>query len=240
MIAIALNLLLALLLVATLMFGWVLNRRLKALKDSHAGFAEAVNHLDRAAQRAEQGLAELRAATDSAVDLLTSRMLKARELADNLERLTARGAAVLERHTQERGALPPTPRAIADRIAAERAQFHPGQAGAAAPRPAPGLAARYPVTTEDEALAAAESLILKLSQSEVLTSDEPPRRAAVTAPRARLDPAADLRMAPRPELRAPEPRAEARVHPRSRAQIDDDLFEPPARGRFRAFDGGLA
>ena len=38
-ISIALNLLLATLLLATLLFGYVLNRRLKALKDSHAGFA---------------------------------------------------------------------------------------------------------------------------------------------------------------------------------------------------------
>ena len=286
-ISIALNLLLAGLLMATLLFGWILNRRLKALKDSHAGFADAVAHLDRAAQRTETGLTELRSATDQAVDLLTSRIMKARELADNLDRLTVQGAAVLERRTGERGPMPPTPRAIAERIAAERAHVQqPAQAASAqvrssqaqfaqtqfaqaefAPLHTPSAqasSARYPMTTEEEALAAAETLILKLSQSEVLTSDEPPRRSAPTGPRAQARPApgerSEFRPAPgersefrpglrerpefRPESRAAErsaaPRPDARVNPRSRAQIDDDLFEPPVRGRLRAYDGGLA
>ena len=250
-ISIALNLLLSTLLVAALMFGWVLNRRLKALKDSHAGFADAVANLDRAAQRAETGLADLRSATDQAVDLLSSRILKARDMADNLDRLTAQGAALLERRGAERSAAPPTPRAIAERIAAERAgrspepldrplTLHPQSSyGRAASTPT----ARFPVTTEEEALAAAESLILKLSQSEALTSEPPMRRAPPIGQRP------DVRAAPAPaparraELQPepqPAPRPEPRVNPRSRAQIDDDLFEPPAQGRFRTFDGGLA
>ena len=56
--AIALNGLLAILLLIALVFGWRLERRLKALRDSHEGFAKAVADLDRAAQRAEQGLAD--------------------------------------------------------------------------------------------------------------------------------------------------------------------------------------
>ena len=52
LIAVALNLLLAVLLVVALGFGWRLERRLKALRDSHAGFAKAVADLDQAAARA--------------------------------------------------------------------------------------------------------------------------------------------------------------------------------------------
>jgi hypothetical protein len=70
MTAIALNGLLAVLLLVALMFGVRLERRLKALRDSHEGFAKAVADLDRAAMRAEQGLADLRAATDEAADSL--------------------------------------------------------------------------------------------------------------------------------------------------------------------------
>jgi len=62
LIGIALNMLLAGLLLAALGLGWRLNQRLKALRDSHDGFANAVRELNAAAERAEQGLADLRAA----------------------------------------------------------------------------------------------------------------------------------------------------------------------------------
>ena len=85
-IAIGLNLLLAGLLMAALAMGWRLNLRLQALRDSHEGFAKAVSELDAAAARAEQGLADLRAATDEATDTLADRIAKARELSAKLDR----------------------------------------------------------------------------------------------------------------------------------------------------------
>ena len=92
-IGLILNLLLAVLLVATLAMGWRLNRRLTALRDSHDGFALAVRELDGAAARAEQGLADLRAATDEAIDVLGDRIEKGRGLALKLERLIDRAPA---------------------------------------------------------------------------------------------------------------------------------------------------
>ena len=77
-IALGMNLLLAGLLVAALVVGLRLNRRLKALRDSHDGFAKAVRELNAAAARAEQGLADLRAATDEATDDLADRIEKGR------------------------------------------------------------------------------------------------------------------------------------------------------------------
>jgi len=91
-IAISLNLLLAGLLGAALAMGWRLNKRLKALRDSHDGFAVAVRELNTAAARAEQGLADLRAATDEATEELVDRIEKGRALAARLERLTLQGA----------------------------------------------------------------------------------------------------------------------------------------------------
>lgn len=87
-VGLAMNLLLAILLAAALVMGWRLNRRLKALRDSHEGFAVAVRELNMAAARAEQGLADLRAATDEAVDILGDRIDKGRALAAKLEKLT--------------------------------------------------------------------------------------------------------------------------------------------------------
>jgi hypothetical protein len=101
-IAIGLNLLLAGLLAAALMMGYRLNARLKALRDSHEGFAKAVADLDAAAARAEQGLADLRAATDEATDALADRIEKARAL-----------TAKLDRHIQDNGRPAPAPIAAA-------------------------------------------------------------------------------------------------------------------------------
>jgi len=87
LVSVAMNLLLAGLLTAALVMGFRLNRRLKALRESHEGFAVAVRELNTAAARAEQGLADLRAATDEAVDLLADRIEKGRALAAKLEKL---------------------------------------------------------------------------------------------------------------------------------------------------------
>jgi hypothetical protein len=86
-IGLILNVTLAGLLLAALVMGWRLNGRLKALRDSHDGFAIAVRELNAAAARAEQGLSDLRAATDEAVDDLADRIEKGRALASRLERL---------------------------------------------------------------------------------------------------------------------------------------------------------
>lgn len=86
MVALVMNLALSALLLAALAFGWRLERRLKALKDSHDAFARAVADLDTAAARAEQGLADLRAATDEAAETLADRIETARALAGRLER----------------------------------------------------------------------------------------------------------------------------------------------------------
>lgn len=96
LVAISMNVLLAVLLAAALGMGWRLNQRLKALRDSHAGFAQAVADLDAAARRAEQGLADLRAATDEAADTLDDRIKAAKDLSLRLERQIKDGPAALE------------------------------------------------------------------------------------------------------------------------------------------------
>lgn len=90
LVALAMNGFLAVLLIAALGFGWRLERRLKALRDSHEGFAKAVADLDHAAARAEQGLADLRAATDEAAETLAVRIEQARALATQLDERVSR------------------------------------------------------------------------------------------------------------------------------------------------------
>jgi len=112
-IGLVMNVLLAGLLLAALVMGWRLNRRLKALRDSHDGFAVAVRELNAAATRAEQGLADLRSATDEAVDELADRIEKGRALAAKLERLIDNAPAAPAAAPSGR------PRAMTEGIAAE-------------------------------------------------------------------------------------------------------------------------
>ncbi len=89
-VALVMDLLLAGLLVAAVVVGLRLNRRLKALRDGQAGFAAAVVELNQAAGRAEAGLAALRAASEEAHDSLLSRIETARALTQKLEAGTLR------------------------------------------------------------------------------------------------------------------------------------------------------
>ena len=89
-VGLIMNVLLTGLLLAALYLGMRLNRRLKVLRDSHDGFEAAVRELNLAAARAEQGLADLRAATDEATDLLADRIEKGRALLARLERQSER------------------------------------------------------------------------------------------------------------------------------------------------------
>jgi hypothetical protein len=95
-ITIGMDVLLAGLLLAALWMGARLNGRLKALKESHQGFAIAVQTLDAAATKADAALKSLHAASEEAHDSLLARIDTARALALKLEKAseTADRAAV--------------------------------------------------------------------------------------------------------------------------------------------------
>lgn len=179
LIAFAMNGFLAVLLIAALVFGWRLERRLKALRDSHEGFAKAVAELDQAAARAEQGLADLRAATDEAAETLAVRIERAQALAAQLEERTSRP-------------LPP-PSARPERPEREE-RFERPSLARREPEPAP------PAPAQPERRLKAEDFERLLDRED------------------RLPPVA------RPTLGAP---SASRETPRSRARIDDDLFDGP-------------
>lgn len=177
LVALAMNGFLAVLLIAALIFGWRLERRLKALRDSHEGFAKAVADLDQAAARAEQGLADLRAATDEAAETLAVRIERAQALAAQLE---------------ERVNRPVSPSAQA---APERE---------ASARPSRAIEASPTASVSERRLSAADF-------ERLLEREDRVERAARGEP--------TPRPAPRPNL-PPET-------PRSRARVDDDLFDGP-------------
>jgi hypothetical protein len=124
MIALGLNCLLGLLLVCALVMGLRLDRRLRALRDSHADFAKAVQEMDQAALRTEASLAALRAGTEQARTDLASRIDQARLLTQRLDKLSADAGRALE----------PAPARPAPRPVAQPALL---RAVPAAPAPAP-------------------------------------------------------------------------------------------------------
>lgn len=136
LIGLSMDLLLACLLVAALMYGVRLERKLKALRDSQAGFAEAVIALDVAARRAETGIETLKAASVEAHDELHDRILRARELKQELDKLIVRAERAVEAGPAARTPEP----AAADPV---RARLQPTSIAAMA-RSAPAAPAAKP------------------------------------------------------------------------------------------------
>ena len=135
-IGLVLNVILVSLLMVAIVVGMRLSRRLKVLRDTQDGFAGAVRDLNIAAARAEQGLADLRAATDEATDVLADRIEKGRALAARLERLTAAAPANLPEAAEPEAA----DRRLGALLAAAReARTRPERRPPPAPRPAAGL-----------------------------------------------------------------------------------------------------
>src|ERR1700682_3495351 len=127
-IGLIMNALLGVLLVGALFLGWRLEGRLKALRASHQSFSKAVEDLARAAARAEQGLSDLRAATDDAAETLAALIDRAGHLSVRLEKLTPDAEGVPPLLVAAPRPQSPRPAVLAEVILAEAAR-------ADAPRP---------------------------------------------------------------------------------------------------------
>jgi len=226
-VALILNLLLGGLLVAALGMGWRLERRLKALRESQATFVGAVQDLDRAAARAEQGLADLRAATDEAAESLASRIATAKTLSAKLDVSLGRAAAMPE---------PAAPRARPETRAETRPEMRPEMR--LEPRPEARADSRFEARPgprfERRAEQLAERFAARDIRDDLILEDEPapaperrPFEARLEGLRARLAAAPP----PTPAY-APDPA-------RSRARVDDDLFDEVAARSAARDDLGL-
>jgi Domain of unknown function (DUF6468) len=94
---IALDLLLILLLCATVGYCVVLNARLGRLRDGQAEFKDLVDTLTAATDKAQASLRDLRELTETAAETLSTNIRSARELADELSLITESGNAVAQR-----------------------------------------------------------------------------------------------------------------------------------------------
>jgi hypothetical protein len=99
---------LMMLLVAALGYGVRLEKKLSALRAGQQAFATAVTELNAAAGRAEAALANLRASGQE-TDLLHDRIIKAREVKQQLEVLIARAPTATSRSREEEAVARPEP-----------------------------------------------------------------------------------------------------------------------------------
>jgi hypothetical protein len=216
-IGLILNGLLGALLVCALLLGWRLERRLKALRLSHQSFARSVEDLDRAAARAEQGLADLRAATDEAAETLAGRIDRAKSLSIKLEKLTDAAAGAEAR-------LASAPRLSGlreDRVRLSGLRSQEAEEPSARPAARASSASSLPPSAAERLLAERRSLRERIeTRGDLILEDEveqapPPRRLT------------DIGRSDR--LRPQSPTGPAPV--RSKARVDDELFERPLMRR---------
>jgi hypothetical protein len=145
-VSIYLDILVAVLLAATIIYGSLLNRKLGALRSNKAELDVLIQSFNDACMRAEAGVRTLRTATDEATRL-QQYLARGQMLRDDLAFLIERGTVLADRmegnvrsaraETQSRGANGAAPSEPVARAAAPIASAAPPPA---APPPAPGAA----------------------------------------------------------------------------------------------------
>ncbi len=181
----ALNLVLACLLVAVIVYAMRLHKRLGAWRDGKAELDRAATQFAKAAERAEAAVAELKMASEASGRLLEDQTRTALALKDDLEMLVARAAPAADQlldRLQVRPAAAAAPVAVA--VPEPRAQMSaaqmsgaPTSLGAAAAR-VPLRAAAVPVAAAASERAQERSPVRSMAEQELLRAIAERRKAA--------------------------------------------------------------
>lgn len=86
-----LNIVIVALLVVTISYCWVLNRRIKVLQDSKSELAQLLKHFDESTQRASESIIALQSASKKIGENIQSRIDKANFLLDDLAFMIEKG-----------------------------------------------------------------------------------------------------------------------------------------------------
>ena len=126
-IGMILEALVAVLLVVTVVYCAILDRRLKALRSGQDGLKAIVEALDGATRRAQTSIGELRAAAEATGLALSAHTAKGRALCDELQIMAEAGNALADRLEGSRAAAgrtpPPRPAQPAPKPQAPRAKI---------------------------------------------------------------------------------------------------------------------
>lgn len=87
----------AVLLMATIGYCFVLDRRLRALRDGESALRQIIMSLERATSRAQSAIADLRASADTTSQELARDLKRARALADELALMVEAGDHIADR-----------------------------------------------------------------------------------------------------------------------------------------------
>jgi hypothetical protein len=166
-VSFGLDVMLAFLLIAVLVVGVRLNRRLATLRQGQEGFARAVGELDAAAARAEAGLAHLRVAAEESHDQLLVRIETARGLIAKLEAATSLAETAGGKLAAAQATVRPTP--------PSPAPASPTGRTVDAARPAPATAPPRRTDRLEEIKAAMDLRRRPAIEDDLF--EEPPRRA---------------------------------------------------------------
>lgn len=114
------NIVVAVLLVATIGFAFVLNRRLQSMKDEQAVMGRLISGLNLATAKAQEGIYELRSVAQTTEETLKQKIVEARALADELQLITETGNNLAKRIetglTARKAADMPAPRMTKPRV----------------------------------------------------------------------------------------------------------------------------
>lgn len=103
-LSLSIEILLSALLVATLVYCAILERRLAMLRKGQDGLKQTIGELNGAIVSAATSMRSLKESASEAAEILDGRLSKARGMADELSVLTASGERIAERFAAQRGA----------------------------------------------------------------------------------------------------------------------------------------
>jgi phage shock protein A len=123
-ISLAIELMLSALLVATLIYCVLLERRLSALRSGQDGLKDTIAELNTAIGNAGASMRALKASASSVSEQLETGISRGRSIADELSLLTSSGDRIASRIEQSAPkATAPLPSSLANRLNAMRPQF---------------------------------------------------------------------------------------------------------------------
>lgn len=116
--SVLLDVLMAALLIATMVYCRRLNGRIKILQDSRSELARIIRDFDESTQRATQSIADIHAATDRISENIQHKIDKANFLADDLQYMIEKGQRLAGKVEPATAAAPSRPAAAATAAAA--------------------------------------------------------------------------------------------------------------------------
>lgn len=123
MMGLTIDILVAILLVVTIGYASVLNRRLKRLRDEEDIMRATVQELVNSSALADRALKELKAMAESSDAVLKARMIEAEMMTGRLDQATERGNTALSRLRAAGVPIPDAPKAALQRQSEQHAEM---------------------------------------------------------------------------------------------------------------------